>query len=255
MIDRASELPLVYVVDDDDGLRDSVVCCLSSRRLPSRAFESAAAFELAIADESAAMGGISVWPGRPSCLILDLRMPEINGFAVFDSLLARGLTERLPVIFFSGHGDVDTAASTVKRGASYFLEKPFTADTLIREIDIALAASRKVLSQQDQADHWLSELTHRERETLYHALVGENSAAIAEKLGISARTVENFKLKAYPKLGVSSIVELSNEMRVRGVAFEALLSLPEHRCSKAKAAYEPSRPIPGDSGAANKDGP
>ena len=110
-------LPMVYLVDDEDIVRDAVAWLLRSRRLLSQGHASAEAFEAALAGVSG-----SAWPTAPACLLLDLRMHGMSGLALFERLADRGLTEALPVIFLTGHGDVPTAVAAVKRGAFDFVE-------------------------------------------------------------------------------------------------------------------------------------
>jgi two-component system response regulator DctR len=116
-------LPMVYLVDDEDIVRDAVAWLLRSRRLLSQGHGSAEAFEAALDAAPAAVAG--QWPTSPSCLLLDLRMQGMSGLALFERLAERGLTDALPVIFLTGHGDVPTAVAAVKRGAFDIVEKPF----------------------------------------------------------------------------------------------------------------------------------
>ncbi|RXM22338.1 response regulator transcription factor, partial [Citrobacter sp. AAK_AS5] len=111
---------MVYIVDDDASVRDALAWLLRSRRLQSETFDSAEAFEALLARPGGGLGS------QPACLMLDVRMPGISGLALFDRLLGQGLTDRLPVIFLTGHGDVPTAVDAVKRGAFDFCEKPFS---------------------------------------------------------------------------------------------------------------------------------
>src|SRR5438876_10382050 len=104
-------LPTVYLVDDEDVVRDALAWLLRSRRLLSEGFASAEAFEAMLDGRPAG------WPGSPSCLLLDMRMPGTSGLVLFDRLVERKLLEAMPVIFLTGHGDVPTAVAAVKRGA------------------------------------------------------------------------------------------------------------------------------------------
>ena len=108
---------IVYIVDDDAGVREALAWLLRSRRLLSESFDSAEAFD--------AMLKAQAPPCRPCCLLLDVRMPGMSGLALFDLLLARGELAAMPVIFLTGHADVPTAVDAVKRGAFDFYEKPF----------------------------------------------------------------------------------------------------------------------------------
>ena len=126
-------LPMVYLVDDEDVVRDAVAWLLRSRRLLSLGHKSAEAFEAALDAAPSAMRGS--WPMSPSCLLLDLRMHGMSGLALFERLVERGLTGAMPVIFLTGHGDVPTAVAAVKRGAFDFVEKPFSNNALVDRIE------------------------------------------------------------------------------------------------------------------------
>src|SRR6188768_652275 len=155
-------LPMVYLVDDEEVLRDAMAWLLRSRRLLSEAYASAEAFELLVDESLRRHGGC--WP---SALLLDVRMPGMSGLALFERLVERRLLPALPVIFLTGHGDVPTAVAAVKRGAFDFVEKPFSDNALVDRIEQALAASRAHLLTQrgkDDAARALSVLTERERE-------------------------------------------------------------------------------------------
>lgn len=120
-------LPMVYLVDDEDVVRDALAWLLRSRRLLSEGFASAEAFETMLDARLGATPATAApaWPVAPSCLLLDVRMPGTSGLALFDRLIERRLLQFMPVIFLTGHGDVPTAVAAVKRGAYDFVEKPF----------------------------------------------------------------------------------------------------------------------------------
>jgi two-component system response regulator DctR len=201
---------MVYLVDDEEVLRDAMAWLLRSRRLLSEAFASAEAFE-AMLDAQAAP-----WPRSPSCLLLDVRMPGMSGLALFERLIERGLIEALPVIFLTGHGDVPTAVAAVKRGAFDFVEKPFSDNALVDRIEQALAASRAHLESAragDRVAHSLAELTEREREVMRLVIEGLPNKRVADALGISVRTVEVHRARIFDKMKVRSAVELANLVR------------------------------------------
>lgn len=207
-------LPMVYLVDDEEVLRDAMAWLLRSRRLLSEAFPSAEAFE-AMLDATAATHGAR-WPTAPSALLLDVRMPGMSGLALFDRLIERGLLPLLPVIFLTGHGDVPTAVAAVKRGAFDFVEKPFSDNALVDRIEQALAASRSVLESrrtQDGVARAVAELTEREREVMQLVIDGKPNKLIADALGISVRTVEVHRARVFDKMDVKSAVELANLLR------------------------------------------
>ena len=136
-------LPIVYLVDDEDVVRDALAWLLRSRRLLSEGFASAEAFEAMLASKSPA--ALADWPHSPSCLVLDVRMPGTSGLVLFERLVERGLLAALPVIFLTGHGDVPTAVAAVKRGAFDFVEKPFSDNALVDRIELALQRSETAI--------------------------------------------------------------------------------------------------------------
>jgi two-component system response regulator DctR len=204
-------LPMVYLVDDEEVLRDALAWLLRSRRLLSEPYPSAEAF-VAMLDAQPA----GDWPRAPSCLLLDVRMPGMSGLALFDALIVRGLTAALPVIFLTGHGDVPTAVAAVKRGAFDFVEKPFSDNALVDRIELALAASGRHLAglkAQHQVERALAELTEREREVMALVIAGKPNKLVADALGISVRTVEVHRARVFDKMKVKSAVELANLLR------------------------------------------
>jgi two-component system response regulator DctR len=204
-------LPMVYLVDDEEVVRDAVAWLLRSRRLLSQGHGSAESFEAALdATPSAAHGD---WPASPSCLLLDLRMSGMSGLALFDRLIERGLTDAMPVIFLTGHGDVPTAVAAVKRGAFDFVEKPFSNNGLVDRIENALVASATALvARRDRQNRskGLTELSEREQEVMALVAQGVPNKLIADALGLSVRTVEVHRARVFEKLKVGSAVELAN---------------------------------------------
>ena len=203
---------MVYIVDDDASVRDALAWLLCSRRLQSETFDSAEAFEALLARPGGGLGS------QPACLMLDVRMPGISGLALFDRLLGQGLTDRLPVIFLTGHGDVPTAVDAVKRGAFDFCEKPFSDNALVDRIEQALAASTAVLAasgQRQRLHALLDELTERERDVMRLVVEGLPNKLIADQLDISVRTVEVHRARVFDKMEVKSAVELANLLRQR----------------------------------------
>jgi len=209
-LDPSLGLPVVYLVDDEDVVRDALAWLLRSRRLLSEGFASAEAFEEHLAQHG------TPWPTAPSCLVLDVRMPGTSGLVLFESLAQRGLLPTLPVIFLTGHGDVPTAVAAVKRGAFDFVEKPFSNNTLVDRVEQALQLSAQALLARRGLDHtaraW-SELTEREREVAHLVIEGRPNKLIADELAISVRTVEVHRARVFEKMGVKSAVELANLLR------------------------------------------
>ena len=203
-------LPTVYLVDDEDVVRDALAWLLRSRRLLSEGFGSAEAFE-AMLD-----GRPSGWPNAPSCLLLDVRMPGTSGLVLFERLIERKLLESLPVIFLTGHGDVPTAVAAVKRGAFDFVEKPFADNALVDRIEQALAKSSAALLKRRELESIakrLGELTDRERDVMRLVVEGLPNKLIADELDISVRTVEVHRARVFEKMEVRSAVELANALR------------------------------------------
>lgn len=209
-LDPSLGIPVVYVVDDEEVVRDALAWLLRSRRLLAEGFASADAFEAWRTARPAP------WPDAPACLLLDVRMPGTSGLALFERLADAGLLAALPVIFLTGHGDVPTAVSAVKRGAFDFVEKPFSNNALVDRIEQALAASATALSaRRDRAAFMrtLAELTDREREVMRLVAQGRPNKLIADELDISVRTVEVHRARVFEKMAVRSAVELANRLR------------------------------------------
>jgi two-component system response regulator DctR len=205
-------LGTVYVVDDERALRDGVAWLLRSRRLHYECLDSAEAFEALLDASEARYGGAGHWPQHPSCLLLDVRMPGMGGMGLFDRLLKRELTGRIPVIFLTGHGDVASAVRAVKQGAFHYAVKPPHGDELVETIEQALVASAEAL-QQAQRGHAvrerLKQLSRREFEVIDAVASGLQNRDVAAHLSISPRTVEVHRSNAYDKLGVRSSAELT----------------------------------------------
>ena len=209
-LDPSLGIPVVYLVDDEDVVRDALAWLLRSRRLLSEGFASTEAFE----DFLGARG--APWPASPSCLVLDVRMPGTSGLVLFETLVQRGLLPTLPVIFLTGHGDVPTAVAAVKRGAFDFVEKPFSNNALVDRVEQALQLSAQALLTRRDVDHTaraLAELTEREREVARLVMAGRPNKLIADELQISVRTVEVHRARVFEKMNVKSAVELANLLR------------------------------------------
>jgi two-component system, LuxR family, response regulator DctR len=196
---------MLHIVDDEEAIRDSLTWLARSRSIASSAHESGAAF-LAALDRASGFD-----PGG-ECLLLDVRMPDMSGAALFDTLAARSLTQRLPVIFLTGHGDVPMAVDTLKRGAFDFFEKPFNDNKLMDRVEEALAASRTA-GTADEVHARLASLSAREREVLDLILVGKMNKVIADELGISMRTVEVHRAHIFGKMNVKTAVELARLLK------------------------------------------
>lgn len=209
-----TDTPTVFIVDDDVSVREGMAWLLRTRRLLSVCFDSAEAFVDMLAarphSEAQAM------PQQAACILLDVRMPGMSGLALFEQLLANGMAQAWPVIFLTGHADVPTAVSSVKRGAFDFCEKPFSDNALVDRVEQALALSQERLSArqtQQRLQARLLDLTERERDVMRLVVEGLPNKLIADQLDISVRTVEVHRARVFDKMDVKSAVELANLMR------------------------------------------
>jgi two-component system response regulator DctR len=202
----------VYVVDDEDVVRDALGWLLRSRRLLPRPYASADAFWTGVEAGEVRLD-------EAACVLLDMRMPGMNGMALFERLIERGWLARLPVIFLTGHADVATAVAAVKRGAFDFVEKPFSDNLLVDRVIEALARSDAALQTERaraQVLGRLVDLTEREQEVMQLIIDGLANKQIADALDISVRTVEVHRARVFEKMDVRSAVELANLMRGLG---------------------------------------
>ncbi|HZF79168.1 MAG TPA: LuxR C-terminal-related transcriptional regulator [Rubrivivax sp.] len=213
-LDPSLGIPVVYLVDDEDVVRDALAWLLRSRRLLSEGFASAEAFEAFV--HAQGRPGRAPWPESPACLVLDVRMPGTSGLVLFEKLAQAQLLAALPVIFLTGHGDVPTAVASVKQGAFDFFEKPFSNNLLVDRIEQALQASAQTLQQRrenGQTKRALADLTDRERDVMRLVVEGRPNKLIADELNISVRTVEVHRARVFDKMNVKSAVELANLLR------------------------------------------
>ncbi|HAT29936.1 MAG TPA: DNA-binding response regulator [Janthinobacterium sp.] len=194
---------MLHIVDDEEVVRDSLSWLAASRGIAARGYADASQFLARMAGDFDAHG---------DCVLLDVRMPVINGVAVFDQLVGRGLAQRLPVIFLTGHGDVPMAVDSLKRGAFDFFEKPFNDNDLMDRVELALAASRQA-GELAAVHARLATLSTREREVLELILAGKMNKVVADKLGISMRTVEVHRAHIFDKMQVKTAVELAGLLK------------------------------------------
>ncbi len=187
----------VFVVDDDEAMRDSIQMLLESVNLNARMCSGAKDF-IECCD-----------PKQGGCLLLDVRMPGMSGMALLESLKAAGIT--LPVIMITGHGDVPMAVRALKQGAFDFIQKPFSAHVLLERIDAALELDRKnrrKINEIEQCRAIFMTLTDREMEVLDLVVVGNPSKIIARTLGISPKTVDIHRANIMRKLNVHTVAEV-----------------------------------------------
>ena len=187
----------VYVVDDDEAVRDSVQWLLEGQDYRVRCFESAEAF-LARYD-----------PREVACLIIDIRMDGMSGLELQDRLNERH--SPLPMAFITGHGDVPLAGDTMKKGAMDFIQKPFNEDHLMPLVERMLEQARTSFAEHQQAasrDALLAKLTGREAQVLERIVAGRLNKQIADDLGISIKTVEAHRANIMEKLGANTVADL-----------------------------------------------
>ena len=189
--------PRVHIVDDDEAMRDSLKWLLESRGLKVELYPSAEAF-------------LHVFnSGFCGCLVLDVRMPGMNGLDLHRELQARAST--LPVIFITGHGDVPMAVSALKNGAADFIEKPFNDQDMLRLIESCMKQDRTAAAKRAEnasVAQRLDSLTQREREVLGLIVAGKLNKQIADELRISIKTVEVHRSRVMEKMGAASVAEL-----------------------------------------------
>ena len=190
-------VPLIYIVDDDPAIRDSVAFLVSSVGYGFVACSSAQDFLDRVEQD------------RPGCLVLDIRLPGMSGLELQRELVRRGLP--LGVIFITGHGDIPMAVRAMQYGAIDFLEKPFDDQVLLDQIDKALRHAqeeRRQNTRKAEINRKLACLTEREREVMDRVVRGKTSKAIALDLDISVKTVENHRHNLMSKAGVTSVAQL-----------------------------------------------
>lgn len=196
---------MLHIVDDEEVIRDSLTWLAHSRAIPTVAYDSGAAF-------LAALENNKMLDPQGECILLDVRMPDMSGAELFETLAARGLIQRLPVIFLTGHGELPMAVDSLKRGAFDFFEKPFNDNKLMDRVQEALVASRKA-GDQAEVHMRLATLSAREREVLELILAGKMNKVIADELGISMRTVEVHRAHIFDKMSVKTAVELARLLK------------------------------------------
>lgn len=192
-----SREPTVFVVDDDPALTDGLKLLLTAAGLRVETFPNAQAF---LAEYR---------PERPGCVVADIRMPGMSGLELQERLVTDGVG--IPVIILTGHGDVSAAVRALKGGAVDFLEKPFNAQTLLEQINKAIAKdaeTRRAEERQAEVARCLARLTPREAEILELIINGRANKVIAVELSISERTVELHRSRIMKKMQVRSVTEL-----------------------------------------------
>ena len=193
---------MLHIVDDEDVIRDALAWLAQSRGLAVRGYAGGQSF----------LDSVGEPDPDGDCVLLDVRMPDMNGIAVFDQIISRGWLARMPVIFLTGHGDVPMAVDSLKRGAFDFFEKPFNDNDLMDRVDQALASARNAASAA-RVQARLATLSAREREVLDLILAGKMNKVVADELGISMRTVEVHRAHIFDKMQVKTAVELAGLLK------------------------------------------
>ncbi|MCK7545118.1 response regulator FixJ [Marinobacter bryozoorum] len=187
----------VYVVEDDEAVRDSLELLLKSDGKQVKTYPSATDF---LGDYSEQMAG---------CIVLDIRMPGMDGMELQKKL--NGRHSLLPIIFVTGHGDVPLAVDAMKEGAVDFIQKPYREEALLEKIESALEQDqeqRKTLGERQEIVRKIKTLTPRETEIMERMIAGQANKVIAIELDISQRTVEIHRSRVMHKMGTHSLAHL-----------------------------------------------
>ena len=187
----------VYVVDDDEGVRDSLQWLLEGKDYRVRCYDSAETF-LSRYD-----------PREVACLIVDIRMGGMTGLELQDRLLER--KSPLPIVFITGHGDVPMAVNAMKKGAMDFIQKPFQEDALVSLVERMLDQAKDAFTEHQHSasrDALLAKLTSREAQVLERIVAGRLNKQIADDLGISIKTVEAHRANIMEKLNANTVADL-----------------------------------------------
>jgi len=200
-------VPHIAIIDDDAAVRHSTGMLMETKQFTFVEFERATDF---------------IKTARPSdfsCLIVDIRMPNMSGMELFDELLQSSNKEHTylpPVVFMTGHGDIPMAVKVLHQGAADFLEKPVDHRTLLDTVQESITtdiAKRKIFMAQYQLREEIAKLTYREREVLTEIVSGYLSKQIAERLHISTKTVEAHRLRICQKFNTRTSMELAAKLR------------------------------------------
>jgi len=198
--------PIIYVVDDDDAVRQSLDFLLRTAGFTVRTFESGKVF-------------IESMPSLKSgCIITDVRMPEISGIDLLRRVKAQDAD--VPVIMITGHGDIALAVEAMKIGAADFLEKPFNDDQLLDAVRATLSRDASVAERKAEVaeiNDKLATLSNRERQVLEGLVAGNANKTIAFDLGISPRTVEIYRANLMTKTAATSLSDLVRMAMMAGI--------------------------------------
>jgi len=188
---------MVFVIDDDESVRKSLGRLLDAAHYKTEVFESASEFL-----------SRSAYPG-PSCVIVDVKMPGLNGIAFQEALIEHGREEQL--VFITAHGDIPMCAQAMKAGAVDFLPKPFKPHELLKSVELALTRSSAQLLHASEKNHALAllqRLTPREYEVMQLVATGMLNKQVGGELGMAEKTVKTHRAHVMQKLGIKSVAEL-----------------------------------------------
>ena len=202
----SSEKPIVHVIDDDEAVREVLAFELGSAGMEVRTYDSAAAF-------------LKIVPTvQAGCIITDVRMPDLSGIDLLRRL--RELQVTAPVIVITAHGDIPLAVEAMRIGAVDFLEKPFADEVLLASVRSALDRGdrdRKRQTERSSIQSRLAGLSNRERDVLDGLVAGRANKQIAYELGISARTIENYRANLMMKMQATSLSDLVRMALIAGI--------------------------------------
>lgn len=196
----------VHVVDDDSSVRSALSRLFRSVGHVVRTFDSA----LAYLDEASS--------DVPGCVVLDIRMPGMDGLTLQERMFERGLV--VPIVFVSAHGDISASVQAMKRGAVDFLEKPFDEDELLAAVDRAFELDAELRAQKRsrfQTQRGLERLTSREYEVMTYVIAGRMNKVIARELGVSEKTVKVHRGRVMSKMEARSLADLVRMMERAGI--------------------------------------
>ena len=191
------EVPsVVFIVDDDDAVRESLEFLMKSIDQSSESYASAKDF-------------LNAYTDKPGCLLLDIRMPGMSGIELQEELKKRDI--HIPIIFITGHGDVPMAVKAIQAGAADFIQKPFRDQELIdriREVLVEDSQNRADLAERSEILQRMDTLTEREREVMEQVVVGKANKVVAIDLSVSQRTVEIHRANVMEKMKAKSLAQL-----------------------------------------------
>jgi two-component system, LuxR family, response regulator FixJ len=195
----------IALIEDDEAALHSLRLLIEARGMTVRTFDTAEAF----------LGSLAGY--EPACVVSDVRLPGLSGLEVQRALNAQG--KDVPVILITGHGDIAMAVTAMKEGAFDFIEKPYNADELIARIEKAVAAEQELRSKESQRRELfekVAELSPRQKEVMHLVAEGLSNKQIALRLGISSRTVENYRAWVMERMGASNVAELVRMVLIIG---------------------------------------